>query len=823
MKTEYDKTWQNSATQLPNRDIPEAEKQGKYHRAWAKAIYSKYYNNRTGIPRDFQSDIDMLRLYGKGNQPESIYKKNKVKSSGTNTSTDVDSTSTNSLDSIMDGRDNIDWTIVSIAPRIKSMVKAYLESAREDMFVDAIDANSGAATEDAKWQLWAYAKNKQFVDGLQAQSGIEPQQPSFVPSSIEELEAYEAMGGFKRNYAKSMEKLLKYTMDISGYDDELEEGLLDDLMDIGIGITRTYLDEEDNMFKDEWIDPKYFVVQYSEHNDFRDSEYAGHVKQYSVSQARVMFPQLTEADFEGMAFMYSNRNGNPASSDWDKYNILNEDGAMGYDSFLLDIFHAEWVDTKMRRKLAYTGRHGHKSMVPLKDDQEVKPLSERDKKRGINQKEIKSNLRKLRICSWIIGTEFIGEWGDANMQDRPKKNKVLHNYHVRCLPDASLIAQLKPVFDNLQIGWIRYQDARARALKAGVAINFDKLKNIEDVRGKYSVSEVLKMFHKDGILFYRESLRGRYEGGKSLPIEQLPSNILQDIQEFTAMWDHSFVQMEGLTGISPLMLGASPDPDATLGSQKLSISSSSNAIKPLGLSMNLLKRKSAESLMRRLQLAFKAREDIAKNYIGVIGDGDVEILKLAEKSGVKYGLRPEMRPSDQEKINVITAADMSLQNRREGRPGIDLSTNLYIKNQIAAGANLKELSFLIGYYEKKMGEEDQKKKMQMIQAQAQENQKMAAQQGQQDMQKQQAETQADLLLAEKNGQFGIFEKLVSKTPQEAMEMVALLRGLGMNLQDPQQGPQGPQNGLSHQGGPQVPPEGQSAPTEPQMAPQPPTQ
>ena len=805
-----DKSYQESTTQLPSRDRPEEEKQGLYHKQWAKGIYSKYFNNRTGIPRSFQEDIDLLRQYGKGNQPISLYKQDKVKSSsGTASSADVPSQQT--LTSAMSGRENIDWTIVSIAPRIKSMVKAYLESAREDMFVDAIDADSGQSVENAKWQLWAYAKNQQFVDSMRVQAGVQPQKPSFVPTSIEELEAYEAMGGFKLNYAKSMEKLLKFTMDLSGYDDELEERLLDDLMDIGIGITHTELDEEDNMFKDEWIDPKYFVIQYSEHNDFRDAEYAGHVRQHSVSQTRLMFPGLTETDLEEIAAMSAGQNGNPGATEWEKYNTINEDGSRGFDSFLIDVFHCEWVDTKMRHKLAYTGRYGHKSMVPLHEGEEVKPLEEKQIKRGVSQKEIHSNLRKLRMCSWIIGTDFIGRWGAANMQDRPTKNKVLHNYHVRCLPDASLISQLKPVFDNIQIGWIRYQDARARALKAGFAINFDKLKNIEDVRGKYSVAEVLKMFVKDGILFYRESLRGRYEGGKSLPIEQLPSNLLQDIQEFTAMWDHSFVQMEGLTGISPLMLGSSPDPEATLGGQKLSISSSSNAIKPLGLAINMLKRKSAESLMRRLQLAFKAREDIADSYVGVVGESDIEVLKMAEKSGVKYGLFPTMRPSDQEKINVLTAADQSLMNRREGRPGIDLQTNLYIKNQISAGANLKELSFLIGYYEKKISEEDHRKKLELVNTQAQQNQQLVSMQGQQDAKKQQAEVQASIILEEKKGQFDLYSKLVGKTPEEAMQMIELLRGLGFNLQPPQ----APSQPLSPSGGAQVPPEGQSAVIPPQ--------
>jgi len=356
-------------------------------------------------------------------------------------------------------------------------------------------------------------------------------------------------------------------------------------------------------------------------------------------------------------------------------------------------------------------------MIPLKRNSEIKPLSDKQKSRGVSQKEVVSNLRKLRTSSWIIGTPHVFDYGPANFQDRPERNKVIHNYHVRALSDAPIIAQLKPVFDNLQIAWIRFQDARARALKSGVAINFDKLKNIEDVSGKYSVADVLKMFVEDGILFYRESLKGRYEGGKSLPIDQIPSGILADIQEFTATWDHCFAQLEHLTGISPLMLGAAPDPDTTLGANKLSVSSSTNAIKPLGLALNYLKRRSAESLMRRLVIAFKSRDDIAAEYAGVVGDGAIEVLKQAVKSGVQYGLFPEMRPSDADKIDIINAADLSLQNRREGRPGIDLQTNMYIKAQVRAGANLKELLFLIGYHERRISEDDHRKSLENIETQ----------------------------------------------------------------------------------------------------------
>jgi hypothetical protein len=57
----YDESFQSNDLQFPNRDIPEENKQCDYHRNWAKGIYSKYYNDRTGIPRSFQNDIDRTR------------------------------------------------------------------------------------------------------------------------------------------------------------------------------------------------------------------------------------------------------------------------------------------------------------------------------------------------------------------------------------------------------------------------------------------------------------------------------------------------------------------------------------------------------------------------------------------------------------------------------------------------------------------------------------------------------------------------------------------------------------------------------------------
>ena len=44
---------------------------------------------------------------------------------------------------------------------------------------------------------------------LRAQAGIPVEEPEFIPETIDELEMYEAAGGFKPAYAMALEKLIE--------------------------------------------------------------------------------------------------------------------------------------------------------------------------------------------------------------------------------------------------------------------------------------------------------------------------------------------------------------------------------------------------------------------------------------------------------------------------------------------------------------------------------------------------------------------------------------------------------------------------------------
>jgi hypothetical protein len=765
----YDTKHETTELGYPSVDRPEDQKNEKYHIDWAKAIFSKSFHGKAAIPQSFMNEIDILRAYGKGAQSVAQYLKKDLRLNSATSST-TNTSDGSSLSDRRGGIDHIDTNIISVAPRVKAMTRSYLQNIKEDVIVDSIDATSGAEKEDAKWALFTESKDKEFIDQYKQNAGLDVETMEFQPDTVEELTMYEQAGGFKLSQASNIEKLVKYSLELSGYEGDLENDVYNDLMDVGLACTKKRLDPEDLKFKDEYIDVKYLITQNSKFNDFRNIDWVGHTEFYTIGQLRQLMPSLTEEDFAQMAFAYQSRLSNPA--DWNKDRGITNDGYYWYDSYMIAVFEAEWKDSEKEEAVFYDNKAGRTSKLPVTDET-TKELSGR-------KRHVKSNLEKRRQCSWIIGTDYGFDWGEVNMQDRPANNKTISNYNIISLSDRPLIAQLVPILDDLHISWLRFQDARARAAKSGYQVNIAKLKAISDGKNKYNIAEVLKMWKENGLLLYQDSISGKYEGGKSGPVERLPDTLLDELQEFTQTWDHALKRMEDLTGINPLILGAAPDPDAPVATQKLSVASSANAIKPLGVAMNAIKRNSAKSFMRRFALACKVRPDIIKSYEGIIGKKAIEKLIESSRSLIDYGMFFHPRPTEAEKAAFLETARMSMNNKKEGREGIDLQTYMFLEEQLYAGANLKMLRFYLGYSEKRIAKEEERKKLEYIRAQGEENAKLEQTKAQGVMAKQGQQGQIDAALEQLRGKNEITQEVVKNNEGAA---AAVARRLGLVAQE----------------------------------------
>jgi hypothetical protein len=719
-------------------------------------MYNRYLNDKGGILYSTRDSLDLLRLYGKGAQPSDIYKSMYQERVGDNTGNLTFTQQRN--EKTRQGWENIAWRVISPLPRIKTIIKGYLDNVGQDVFVDAVDSTSNDDKENLKWKMHAVAQNYEFLSEYHMKAGIPMEELQYLPANETELNLFEAMGGFKLNYARAMEKLIRHTEQISDVDEDLKDRWIDDSADLGVVSGRLVWANEINKYKYRYIDPKYLVIQYVKDNDYSRSEWAGYVERYTVSELKQIMPDKPEDFFKNIAYRYRGKFGNRGKTyNWNEFDNFskhsNKDGAYNYDDFVVEVLESEWIDYKAERHLVYTNVRGRKSIHKLSKMSEINELSKSQKRRGASQKDLKTKMRKLRGAKWIIGTDVVFDYGLVNMVDRPKMTEVMHSFKLFTLRDLPLTEQLIPIADDMAIAWYRWQDDRNMLQRSGYSIDVGMMENLDIGGGDFGFIDVLKAWRDTRYLFHQQSLSGKYEGGTTTPVQPIESLVLAALQEFITTWEAALKRVEDVTGLNLVMLGATAPSGSQVTTTQMSAASAVHVLKPIIKVIGRIKNELAETAMRRLQLAFKARADIADVYTDVVGKADVAILKQAEKDAVQYGLTFVDKPSEEMKADLIAGAQLSLNNRRDGRPGITESQYFHVVQSVHSGGNLKELFALIDYLTMKSQQEIEEKQQQNIQMQNEglakiEQQKMQGQQA-----AQQQKTQGEVAVVDRKGQW----------------------------------------------------------------------
>jgi len=207
---------------FPTRDQSEDKKdEALYNLKYCQAMYNRYLNDKGGILYSARSSLDLIRLYGKGAQPSDIYKSFYQE----RISNDDDSLTFTQQrnEKTREGFENIAMRVISPIPRIKTIIKGYLDLVGQDVFVDAVDPLSNDMMENMKWCMYTLAQSHEFISEYHLKAGLPMEELEFLPANMTELNLYEAMGGFKLNYARAMEKLIRFTEKISDVEDFLKD------------------------------------------------------------------------------------------------------------------------------------------------------------------------------------------------------------------------------------------------------------------------------------------------------------------------------------------------------------------------------------------------------------------------------------------------------------------------------------------------------------------------------------------------------------------------------------------------------------------------
>jgi len=335
-------------------------------------------------------------------------------------------------------------------------------------------------------------------------------------------------------------------------------------------------------------------------------------------------------------------------------------------------------------------------------------LTEINKKAGAKQEEKKIFIRKPYEAYWVVDSDYVFDYGPIKMASRNGLSKPQLPVHVEQLSGPSLIKRIRPILDDMTKTYLRYQNSLAMMVERGYAINTTMLGNVTMGGGKLKPAEVMKLWQQTGRLLYSYSAStGLYTGGAATPVTEIPGGMGERVQETMTTFEMLFRQLELMTGINPVSLGASPDPNAPVGTTQAALQATTNVLKPIMDGCYEIKKGTGECLMRRLQTGIRNSDRIREAYIGVISPSDMEALRLMEAEGVQYGLNMKAKPDMKQKMRFEKWIDIALQNTREQRPGIDLNDAIYFMSQLENGADLLDLEKQLEYAIEKNKQEAQ--------------------------------------------------------------------------------------------------------------------
>lgn len=657
---------------MPSDDIDPKLKRGTWALAWARFIYSQFFNNQCYTTWDKLSTYRLLRLYGAGKQPREFYMDTLLGSMS-----DKNNVNENG---IRKGYYNVNWDIWSPCPKFKRIVIGRFESQDHSISANAIDPLSGAEKEKMMYKAWAdslFAKQEAEVKkmvGLRDANRVK-----YLPDSLEELQMYSEMGGFKMSKEIDIEKALDYT-DYISKEKRLRRRLFGDFFDINIAAEQDYFDPIDKKIKYRYIDPEYSVFDYSKESDFNDMRFWATQRLMSIKQVRIE-SGISENELRKLALTFENVFGNPNGEYINRYSFAqykNKDGVYVYDTYKIPVWVCEWksVDKKYRMTR-------ETPMGKLTFEQEGKDYGkvwDSDKRKT----EI-TEYQNVYTCNWIMGSEHVFGDGQLDLVPRDAQKRVNMTAHVYALDGPSIVESIKENLDQIQITKLKLQNELAESAPNGIKVEFGSLNNISLGNKEMKPLDLLKLYRQRGDIIYKATTHAGKLNQFGSPIEPIKGGIgLERLQEFTNLFEMNFQMISEACGIDRTSAASQkPGEPVTATETKFAVASTTDALQPMYSGFMDIRESAARNAAYRIQTIVKYVPGAYNVYYPILGQATMQELKLS-KDDSDYGIKIEALPTEQEMMDARNAAQEALKPGKDGE-NISYGEYLLITQMIGLG------------------------------------------------------------------------------------------------------------------------------------------
>lgn len=667
---------------------PKLKRQARYCKDYSEAIYSLHIKDQGGVRSSRSRDISILKLYAEGRQPSEKYLNivsPKDKTGKRNTYMDL------SLDPI------------SVIPKFRSIVVGKFLEMHHDIVADAVDEMSGGERRLMKNKLWAKSELDRALEPFKdlINAGVEfDQAQTIIPESVEELNMMESVGNFKLLWETGIELLLIDAFNSSDWE-IIKQRLYENIFDTAMIAVKDYTDLASGKAKTRFVDIERLVVRYSKHKKYDNIDYAGEMMDYTPNQIRTFAGEdLSIVDIEKII------NNNASNYTNSSYNNTVDDFYNKYGNFDIQVLDVCWLSNDVIKQEKRTDERGetHYNNVDFSY-----------KKKTNGKREILVGQKQMVYrCKWVVGTDYVFNFGIDEDIIRPTKNTVKLPYSIYKLSDKSMLELIIPHEDGINLAWLNFQNALAKAAPPGIAIDIDAISNVFDGKNKLTPKTVLQIKRETGDLLYSSTTHHNQvvNPNAGRPIYDLPGGVGSYLQEQISTIDFNIQMIRNITGINEVVDASAPSPNALGVTSEIAVESSNKVLYQMYFAYKTVKEETASNLSYRMQSIIRYTD--YKPYMNVVGSSILEMFKAGSPiAHSSYGITLKMKPGAQEKASLLQKA-----NEYYAKGVIRLSDIMKVEN-IIEGGSLKQAQLYLAYKEKEYEKLQAQREQERIQTQSQ--------------------------------------------------------------------------------------------------------
>ncbi len=717
---------------FPAHDVAPATKlTPAWNVKYAKAMYWLYLNSQCTINYSDLAQIRRLRSYGNGCQDITQYMDrmgfdNQVTVTGEGLPSTFGAGAT--ATSARKGYSNINFNILKIAPKFKTIVVGTFEDVEHDVFADGVDEKSGSQRLADKNRLWIEMKFKEQFAQFEQAAGVSLNKPEYIPETEQELEMFAQMGGFKLQSEISIESALQYTLFLSRWK-EVKRKLITDLFEIGRAGVRDEVDPNTQKVYARYCDPECCVIPYSRSTDYRNMPFAGEFIFKTIAEIRAL-GVFSDEELHTIATAYEGYLGNNI------YLATVNGGTAGigpyqysstynyvWNQFRIAILDCEFKSDDYKYTTVSQNEDGSKTVRESKFGKE---------RSSDKRKTEKTKTLMVYKCKWIVGTDLCYDYGHAMDIVRPTPSEANLSFHFSRIEGPSMTEMMIEPLDQFQLGFLRAQNAIATAAPSGLAIDIGTLDNVTMGGKKLHPLELFKIRNHTGHQLYAATTHRNYQPTATgyKPIQELAGGAGQNLVEALQYMEKQIMLIQDITGISRVAAAGNPQADDLVGVTELSLQATATALRPLFSQYVSVKERMCQNAALRIQLLVKVNKVYEGQYVMALGAAQTQTLKIgSEINNAMFNIRIQARPSVEEKLQILEAAQVSLQTGRNGQIGISTSDYFTIVRFINQGM-LKMAEVYLAFKERKAKEEAEVHAKEMVAEQGKQNLELEKQKAQ---------------------------------------------------------------------------------------------